>query len=75
ISFLSHGFFVKLENNLEVFVSFDTINKPYIYDFKTFSLKIRKYKTLNLGSKVKVKLLNVNLNELKIDFILVDDKL
>ena len=72
-SVTNFGFFVELENTVEGLVSIASLG-GYNYEFnpKTLALSngIKRY---TIGDKVRVKLLNVNLNERNIDFVLVNN--
>lgn len=64
------GFFVELDNTIEGLVHVKTLDDDhYIYDEKTLRLIGKKSKrTYTIGDKVKVKLINVNVEEGSIDF-------
>lgn len=72
-SVTNFGFFVQLSNTVEGLVSVSTL-KGDRYEFNPKNLTLsnphNKYK---LGDKVKVKLVNVNLEERNIDFVLAEE--
>lgn len=71
ISFNLSGMFVKLDNGIEGFVNYDTIKDQTFLNMKRLSLNIKNYKELLLSNEVNVKVLELNINELKIDFELI----
>lgn len=64
------GFFVELENTIEGLVHVKTLNDDhYVFDEKSLSLYGKKTrKKYTIGEKVKVKLINVDVDEHSIDF-------
>lgn len=70
------GFFVELDNTIEGLVHVKSlIDDHYVYDEKTLSLVGKKSKRkYTIGDKVKVKLINVNLEESAIDFDVLKKK-
>ena len=70
-SVTNFGFFVELDNTVEGLVSIASLG-GYNYQFNDKSLTLSNgIKRYRIGDKVKVKLLNVNLAERNIDFVLV----
>lgn len=70
-SVTNFGFFVELENTVEGLVSIASLG-GYNYQFNEKSLTLSNgIKRFSIGDKVKVKLVNVNLTERNIDFVLV----
>ena len=68
------GFFVELENTVEGLVSVATL-KGLRFEFNEKSLVLSNgIVRYSIGDKVKVKLINVNLQERNIDFELADKK-
>ena len=72
-SLLKTGMFVELDNGIEGFISLKTINDYLIYDDKSLSYVGKNAKYL-LGQKVKVRLINVDLIDRKIDFEIITNK-
>lgn len=76
VSVLGFGFFVQLENSVEGLVHISTLEGDF-YDFDPEKLALigrNTNKTFKVGDLVKVKLVNVNLKEAKLDFELEEDK-
>ncbi len=72
-SVTSFGLFVELENTVEGLVHVSSMADDYYeFDDRSFSLVgIHTGKTFRIGDQVKVQLVNVNVDEAKIDFELV----
>ena len=73
-SITSFGMFVKLENTVEGFVSFDNLgsNEYYIYDeVKRRLIGERTGKIYKIGDKVKVKLIKADVKLKQIDFTII----
>ncbi|MCQ2483610.1 MAG: ribonuclease R [Clostridia bacterium] len=69
-SIIEPGCFVQLENTVEGFVAFRTLNDHYIFDERCMWAMGRKCGIkLTIGSKVKVILTNVDLDNNHIDFV------
>lgn len=65
------GFFVELDNTVEGLVKIENLPEDaYLYFEKTMKLKGQKF-TFSLGDKLKVQLINVNLNTRKLEFVVV----
>lgn len=75
-SITKFGFFVELDNTIEGLVHIKKLKDDhYTFDEKTFQLIGKKTKRMyTMGDKIKVKLVNVNLNEHSIDFDIVGFK-
>lgn len=66
----SYGIYVELDNTVEGLVKIEDLPKDnYLYFEKSLKLKGNSH-TYSLGDVVKVKVVNVNINERKVDFIL-----
>ncbi len=66
----SYGIYVELDNTVEGLVKIEDLPKDnYLYFEKSLKLKGNSH-TYGLGDVVKVKVVNVNINERKVDFIL-----
>lgn len=68
------GLFVELENTVEGLVHVSNMDDDYyVYDEKSMKLFGEKTgKTYKIGDKLKVKLIDVNIAERQIDFIIID---
>jgi ribonuclease R len=73
---MSFGIFVELVDTLvEGLVHVRDLNDYYIYDEKTYTLTGRDHnRILRLGDTVRIKVARVNLEEGKVDFLLLDDQ-
>ena len=71
ISIMKTGFFVRVDNGIEGFVSGKSYGSSN-YDAETLSYVILG-KRYSLGDKIKVKLIDVDLIDLKIDFEIFED--
>ena len=66
----NYGFYVQLENTVEGLVKIEDLPQDnYLYFEKSLKLKGNSH-IYSLGDKVKVKVVNVNLSERKVDFVL-----
>ena len=69
----NYGFFVELENTVEGLVKIETLPQDfYLYMEKSLKLKGNNH-TYSIGDKVRVKVVNSNVFERKIDFILAEN--
>lgn len=68
------GIFVKLENTVEGLVCDDEFISSYEFNEKNMTARtLTNNKTYEIGTPVKVKVTNVNLTRLEIDFKLMED--
>lgn len=68
---VNYGFYVELPNTVEGLVRIETLPQDdYLFFEKSLKLKGNSH-VYNLGDKVKVKAINVNVTDRKIDFVLV----
>lgn len=69
------GIFVKLENTVEGLVCDDEFMSGYEFDEKYMTARrLNDNKAYEIGTPVRVKVINVNLTRLEIDFKLMEDK-
>lgn len=70
----SFGLFVELENTVEGLISFNSMTDDfYIFDENQFLVYGQKNRKIyKIGQRVKVRLVNTNLNRREIDFEIVD---
>lgn len=67
------GMFVKLNNTVEGLVSGDEFLSNYVYDEKSMTaITTHNNKKYEVGTKVVVKLINVSMTKLEIDFLLLE---
>src|SRR5690606_23749915 len=67
-------FYVKLENGIEGFVHIKNVNEYLMFDEEKLLFYTDSGKKYRLGDVLKVKLLSVDMKELKIDFTLNEKK-
>ncbi|MCQ2533506.1 MAG: ribonuclease R [Clostridia bacterium] len=73
-SIIDPGIFVELPNTVEGFVAFRTMNDHYVFDERFMWAMGKRYGTkLTIGSKVKVRLVRVDLTTNHIDFELEEE--
>lgn len=65
--FISNGIFVELENSLEGFINLQDRKKDYLIDVENYELRIQN-KIYKLGQKIKIKILNIDVINNKVDF-------
>lgn len=68
------GMFVKLSNGIEGFVPLRVMDDYYAYDENLLTFIGNRGKKYRLGDTIKVKLLDVDLQSKKMDFMIVDKK-
>ena len=68
------GMFVKLSNGIEGFVPLRVMDDYYAYDENLLTFIGNRGKKYRLGDSVKVKLLDVDMQAKKMDFMIVDQK-
>lgn len=68
------GMFVKLSNGIEGFVPLRVMDDYYAYDENLLTFIGNRGKKYRLGDAIKVKLLEVDLQAKKMDFMIVDKK-
>lgn len=69
------GFFVELKNSIEGLIHISTLDDHYVFNEKRFQLRGKKSgKVFAIGDEVKVRLVNVNMDELILDFELIKSK-
>lgn len=67
------GMFVKLKNTVEGLVSGDDFLSNYVYDEKSMTaITTHNNKKYEVGTEVVVKLINVSMTKLEIDFLLLE---
>lgn len=66
--------FVKLSNGIEGFVPLRVMDDYYAYDENLLTFIGNRGKKYRLGDTIKVKLLDVDLQSKKMDFMIVDKK-
>jgi len=76
VSMITQGMFVELENGIQGFISFESLSGDYyIFDEEIYcAYGVRKGKTYHLGEKVDVICSNVDIEEAKITFILLQNQ-
>lgn len=74
IQMMPSGFFVKIPNGIEGFVSVRNVNQYLIYDEENLLFYTDRGRRYKLGDIIKVKLLAVDLVENKIDFTIFTNK-
>ena len=72
ISMTSNGMFIELENGIDGFLPFENMTGYFDYRPDIF-MSSSKGKTYKLGDKVKVRLLNVDIEKTKITFSLINE--
>lgn len=73
VSTLKSGFFVETDNMISGFVNLNTIKKHLYFESQLQSYVDRSNRIiLTLGDKVKVKCISANVEERKVDFILLE---
>ena len=76
VSMITQGMFVELENGIQGFISFESLSGDYyIFDEAIYcAYGVRKGKTFHLGDKVNVICSNVDIEEAKITFVLLQNQ-
>ncbi|VEU82601.1 ribonuclease R [Acholeplasma hippikon] len=74
IQMMPSGFFVKIPNGIEGFVSVRNVNQYLIYDEENLLFYTDRGRRYRLGDTIKVKLIAVDTEDSKIDFTIFSNK-
>jgi len=72
VQMMPSGMFVKLKNGIEGFVPLRALDDYFMYDETNLTYFSRRGKRYRLGDEVKVVLLDVDINDRKMDFGIVE---